>query len=452
MRPVGLSFFCLLLGLFLTSSVNAGSWIVSKKGPLREIQEAVEQSRDGDTILVEAGHYEEETIDINKSLTLLAKGDVILDGQNKIEIITVTKGRVTIDGFTIMNSGNQSIRDIAGIKVLSCRYVTIRNNKIQNCNFGIYLSNTVGCIVQNNTIRGNSENDKTIGNGIHVWKADSVLIENNHSSHQRDGIYFEFVTNSLIRQNTSTNNMRYGLHFMFSHSNEYNANRFINNGAGVAVMYSHHVKMYNNHFDHNWGASAYGILLKDISDSEIIHNTFSHNSAGIYMEGSNRIRTEKNLFDANGWALRVQASCQEIHVINNNFIGNTFDVSTNGETQLNYFNGNYWDKYEGYDLDRNGIGDIPYRPVSLFSVIVEQLPPGLLLLRSFMVYLLDKAEKIIPSLTPVELKDETPFVRPLDHTGIPDQESSISYTLTPNLKTNDHEKEKSHALPSRRLA
>jgi nitrous oxidase accessory protein len=27
---------------------------------------------------------------------------------------------------------------------------------------------------------------------------------------------------------------------------------------------------------------------------------------------------------------------------------------------------NYWDKYEGYDLDKNKIGDIPYHPLSLY--------------------------------------------------------------------------------------
>mgnify|MGYP000597271614 FL=1 len=404
----------LLLLLTLPALTNQAATVrVSKSGPVRNIAEAIKHCQDGDTLVVGPGHYQEETIDINKSITLLAKGEVILDGSRKIEIITVTKGHVTIDGFHIINSGNQSIRDIAGIKVLACRNVTIQNNIIDNCNFGIYLSNTVGCKVQNNTMHGNCLNDKTIGNGIHVWKGDSVTIESNHSTFQRDGIYFEFVTNSLIRNNLSENNMRYGLHFMFSHSNTYESNRFTGNGAGVAVMYSHNVTMHRNSFDHNWGSSAYGILLKDISDSKITENEFTYNSAGIYMEGSNRIQMEKNLFKANGWALRVQASCQDVTIINNNFFGNTFDVSTNGETQLNHFKNNYWDKYEGYDLNRDGIGDVPYRPVSLFSVIVEQLPPGLLLIHSFMVFLLDKAEKIMPSLTPTDLIDENPSVKPL---------------------------------------
>ena len=199
---------------------------------------------------------------------------------------------------------------------------------------------------------------------------------------------------------------------MFSHNNIYTHNIFHSNGAGVAVMYSRKVQMYENHFDYNWGAAAYGILLKDISDSHIWHNYFEHNTAGIYLEGASRIVIEENVFRENGWALRVQASCDANTIRNNDFFGNSFDVSTNGSLVLNTFDGNYWDKYEGYDLNRDGIGDVPFRPVSLYATIVEQMPYGLMLMRSFMVYLMDKAEKIMPSLTPENLLDDSPNMKP----------------------------------------
>lgn len=375
------------------------------------LQTAIHQASPFDTVYVSSGIYKQGNIIINKPLTFLADQKVTLDGENKYENLTITSNQVTVKGFTITNSGTMSTKDLAGIKVLASREVVLENNSVIHCNFGIYLSNTKKCKVAGNRVTGNEIEDHNVGNGIHVWKADSIMIIDNESTGQRDGIYFEFVTNSTIVNNHSHDNMRYGLHFMFSHSNTYTSNEFSRNGAGVAVMYSHHVKMHNNSFNHNWGASAYGILLKDISDSEIQNNRFEFNSAGIYMEGSNRISMKNNSFNNNGWALRMQASCTENKVYLNNFHGNTFDVSTNGETQLNEFKDNYWDKYEGYDLNKDGHGDVPYRPVSLFSMIVEQLPPGLLLLRSFMVYLLDRAEKIIPSLTPVNLIDESPMMK-----------------------------------------
>ena len=139
-------------------------------------------------------------------------------------------------------------------------------------------------------------------------------------------------------------------------------NTFSENGAGVAVMYSNKVLMMKNNFDRNWGASSYGILLKEISDSRIIHNYFFQNTVAILMEGSNRINIGMNQFHSNGWSLRMQASCSESQVHHNNFQGNTFDIATNGSLTLNSFYNNYWDKYEGYDIDRERAGRYSLSP------------------------------------------------------------------------------------------
>ena len=136
------------------------------------------------------------------------------------------------------------------------------------------------------------------------------------------------------------------------------------------------------------------------------------NSTGILMEGSNRLMVRNNSFEKNGWALRIQASCDGNLIERNNFSANSFDVATNGSLVLNRFDDNYWDKYEGYDLDRNSVGDVPYRPVSIYSMITERNPTALMLFRSFMVSLLDRSEKVIPGLTPENLKDDHPRMRP----------------------------------------
>jgi len=161
------------------------------------------------------------------------------------------------------------------------------------------------------------------------------------------------------------------------------------------------------------GDAADGLLLKEISDSYIDGNYFRKNTSGILMEGASRIHLTKNSFKSNGWAMKIQASCMGILVENNNFLNNTFDVGTNGELVLNTFDQNYWDKYEGYDINKDKIGDIPYRPVSMYSMIVEKNPPAMILFRSFIAALLDKTEKLLPSLTPEHLKDEHPLMKPL---------------------------------------
>lgn len=386
--------------------------VVGKNQSITTIRKAVEIAKNKDSILVLPGIYKEGNIVINKSLTLAGQNFPILDGENKYEIFTVSGSDITIKGFQFQNSGSSAMNDYASVKVIDAKNIFVENNKVINAYFGIHFSNSSYVTIRNNTITGSPAMEQTTGNGIHLWKCNHALIENNRISGHRDGIYFEFVTESMIRNNYSTKNIRYGIHFMFSHYNSYFDNTFNDNGAGVAVMYSHNVTMERNTFEQNWGASSYGILLKDISDSRIQHNSFLKNTVGIHMEGSSRIEISQNIFKENGWAIKVQASCDDNNFYQNNFYGNSFEISTNGTMMLNKFYNNYWDKYEGYDRNKDGIGDVPYHPVSMYSMIVEENPNALILLRSFMVSLLDKAEKAIPSLTPENLIDDKPMLKP----------------------------------------
>ena len=398
--------------IILSTSISARTIVVGKDQPITSIRKAIGLAKEKDTILVKAGVYKEGNILINKNIILLGQNYPVLDGENKFEILTVSGVNITIKGFQLQNCGQSAMNDYASIKVIDSKNVLIEDNRVINSFFGIHFSNSSFVTIRHNTVSGSPTSEQNTGNGIHLWKCNNALIENNHVTGHRDGIYFEFVTESTIQNNLSEKNIRYGLHFMFSNDDNYLNNTFNNNGAGVAVMYSHKVKMEGNKFEMNWGPASYGILLKDITDSYIHNNTFYKNSVGIHMEGSSRIDVLKNVFEENGWAIKVQASCDDNNFNNNNFFGNSFDVGTNGTMVLNKFYNNYWDKYEGYDRNRDGTGDVPYHPVSMYSMIVEQNPNSLILLRSFMVSLLDKAEKAIPSLTPENLTDDKPMIRP----------------------------------------
>jgi nitrous oxidase accessory protein len=379
----------------------------------KELFEAVANAKAGDIVLVSKGNYQVNGLVIDKAIEIIGINTPIFDGKLKGEILTVKSNNVKVSGIQFQNVGITSTIDWAAIKVIESKNVTIENNKLINCYFAIYLSASNNCLVRNNHIEGKPSNEQNTGNGIHFWKCDSIIVINNFVKGQRDGLYFEFVTNSRVEHNISTKNIRYGLHFMFSHKNSYSFNTFDSNGAGVAVMYTKFVKMHHNIFKNNWGSSAYGILLKDITDSEIEDNIFEYNTMGTLLEGCNRIKIERNEFKHNGVAMRVQANCEENVVKSNNFINNTFDLATNGNVVSNTLERNYWDKYEGYDLDKNGIGDINYRPVSLFSTLIERMPQAMMLLRSFTATLLDKIEKVMPSFTPENLKDEQPLMKPI---------------------------------------
>ena len=398
--------------IILSTALAARTIVVGKNQPITSIRKAIELAKEKDTILVQPGVYKEGNIIINKNIILLGQNYPVLDGEKKFEILTVSGINIRIKGFQLQNCGQSAMNDYASIKLIDSKNIMIEDNRVINSFFGIHVSNSSFVTIRHNTVSGSPTSEQNTGNGIHLWKCNHALIDNNYVTGHRDGIYFEFVTESIIQNNLSEKNIRYGLHFMFSNSDDYLNNTFNNNGAGVAVMYSHKVKMDGNTFEMNWGPSSYGILLKDISDSYIRNNTFYKNSVGIHMEGSSRINAFKNIFKENGWAIKVQASCDDNNFYQNNFYGNSFDIATNGTMMLNKFYNNYWDKYEGYDRNKDGVGDVPYRPVSMYSMIVEQNPNSLILLRSFMVSLLDKAEKAIPSLTPEKLTDDKPMIKP----------------------------------------
>jgi nitrous oxidase accessory protein len=384
-------------------SVNAGT-----------IGAAVTAARPGSRIVVKAGEYREPTLRITVPLTIEGSGSVVLDGEGKRGLIVVAADDVTIRGLILRNTGASQVEDRAALRVEGGRNCRIERNRVEDALFGIYLSKTSDCTVSENEVIGNEHSQTVSGNGIHVWQSERATITGNHVRGHRDGIYFEFVKASTVRGNTSEKSDRYGLHFMFSDDCHYETNTFRRNNAGVAVMYSRRVHMTGNRFEQNQGGAAYGLLLKDISDSEIKTNRFVSNSVGLHLEGSNRNQIEGNEFTDNGWALRVLGSAQDNVIAGNSFAGNSFDVGTNSRQSYTTFRENYWDRYRGYDLDHDGYGDVAFPPVRLFALVAEQTPATLILLRSVLVDLLDLAERILPVVTPATMVDTRPRMRPLE--------------------------------------
>lgn len=407
-----LSGFCLVMALLFTHSALTGKTIHIREG--QSIQKAVDNAGENDTLLISPGNYQEHDIIITKPLTLIGTDYPVIDGQGQGTLITVAADNVHIQGLKLINTGKSNIDDSAAIQFYDAKHCTVTDNILSETFFGLHFSNSSHLTITHNTLHATAEREYHSGNGIHLWKCKDSHIEGNHIVGHRDGIYLEFVTGTTAKKNVVENNKRYGLHFMFSHDNSYVQNTFRKNGAGVAVMYTKKVRMIENIFEENWGASSYGILLKDISDSEVIGNIFRKNTVGIYMEGSSRNTFRHNTFQENGWALKLMASCDQNTFSANNFTGNTFDISTNGSLVLNTLTENYWDKYEGYDLNKDRFGDIPYRPINLYSVIVEKIPAAVILWRSFLVGLLDRMEKVIPSITPENMIDNSPKMQPYD--------------------------------------
>jgi len=375
------------------------------------IKSAIAASSDSDTILVKKGTYKEFNILVDKPLTIKGEDYPIIDGEDQGEIIRIVSDNVTIDGLFIINVGTSYTSDHAAIRVVRSQHFLIQNVVLEKLFFGIYIERSSYGKIYHNKVIGDAQDEYNSGNGIQLWYSKHVVVERNIVQKVRDGIYLEFSDDIIINDNISTDNLRYGLHFMFSNDDLYTNNTFENNGAGVAVMFSKRIKMINNTFRKNWGAAAFGLLLKEINDAEIKGNLFEENTVGINIEGSNRVLYSDNNFVRNGYAIKVLGACYTNTFEKNNFLYNSFDIAYNSKINDNIFQQNYWSGYTGYDLDKDGIGDIPHRPVKLFTYVVNQTPETIILMRSLFIDIIDFSEKVSPVFTPDNLMDISPQMK-----------------------------------------
>ena len=403
---------CFTLLVFISVFSVYGKQIeVCDSCEVKTIKEAVALSQDGDEIIIKGGVYKEHDIVVEKSIHIRGVNGAIVDGENKETIFRFATDGFSISGLEIINVGRSYTKDFAAILVSRSDGFVIENNIFKHVFFGILIEKSKNGRVQGNVLTSEAKSQANSGNGIHLWHCSKMTVANNELSGLRDGIYFEFVKKSEVFGNKSEGNLRYGLHFMFSNENAYYNNIFKNNGAGVAIMFSKFVKMHDNRFEHNWGTASYGLLLKEIYDAEIINNVFDQNTIGISVDGSTRINYKNNTFSRNGWAVTIIGACYENIFSRNNFLNNALDLSYNSKINTNKFDNNYWSEYTGYDLDKNGVGDIPYRPVKLFSYIVHNTPETIILLRSMFVDIINFSEKVSPVFTPDNLIDSMPLMQ-----------------------------------------
>jgi nitrous oxidase accessory protein len=395
--------------------------IVGKESSYSSISEALESSSEGDTILVKGGIYKEKIV-INKGVHLIGEENPIIEGDYTGDVVRIEADKAGIRGFIIRKSGGDLLKDESGIKVVNSERVTIEENQLDDNIIGFYLYSSPSNTIRNNTSYGRADytTEETNGNGIHLWKSPNNTIEGNQIRKHRDGIYVEFSPGNLIRNNHCERNVRYGLHYMYSDNNEFEGNIFERNGTGSALMYSKNIILKKNTFKDNRGPNGFGMLLKSLSDSIAQENLIANNTVGIFMDEANRNLFTRNVFSQNGWAIDLFSSSSENVLYANNFLDNTYQVMTDTERTTNIFfkdsKGNYWDDYEGYngyDLDGDRVGDIPYKPVRIFSYLMKRYPDLTVFVESPGLKALEFAERVLPVLNPVELNDPYPLMNPV---------------------------------------
>lgn len=375
---------------------------------------ALAAARPGDTIRVRPGTYAERLV-VDRRVTLLGDAGAELDGEHRGTVITITADSVTIAGLVIRSSGRSLNADEAAIKLVRVRGVRVLGNTIEDPLHGIYLLEAHDATIRGNRITGAAELiEPRRGNGIHLYGSTGNRIEQNVVRGTRDGLYFSFASGNTVLGNT-VSGVRYGLHYMYSDDNLFERNIFTRNAAGAAIMFSKRITFRENVFAQHVGYRAYGILLQTAEQVVAERNRIEGNLTGLFLDGAIGDVFRRNLIIGNGVGIDLLASAEANtfteNVITDNRVPVRKVLGSSENAWAEAGRGNYWGDPAVFDLDRDGIGDRPYRVGDAFATLAATRPALDLFTGTLAARALAWAEDAFPVFDVPRVEDPRPLVR-----------------------------------------
>jgi len=415
------------LSIVMAGLLQAGTLVVGSGEPFADIRQAVAAATTGDTIQVRSGTYTGNVV-LDKTIDLEGVDWPVLRGSGSGSAVTVLAPGCSLRGFRIRHSGAMLVDEDSGV-LLKSDGNRVENNDLRDVLFGIYLFHSSHNSITGNTIYGRKElGSGERGGGIHIWYSADNNIQRNVIADMRDGMYLQNADRTTVRGN-HVYDLRYGLHYMYSNDNVFEDNVFDHNVAGAAIMYSHNIQFRRNAFLHNRGFSSFGILFQDSQNCVAEQNFIVDNVVGIFMEALRDSRFERNLIASNDTSIEAFASAERNQFTRNNFIANLSPIMVIGRNSNMQWDarqqGNYWSEYSGYDLNGDGVGDVPFRIQNLFEHLQGNRPRLGIYLFSPAAQALAAAEQSFPLIQGSREFDHYPLMKPVD-LGVKIPEARVS--------------------------
>ncbi|MBF0343357.1 MAG: nitrous oxide reductase family maturation protein NosD [Nitrospirae bacterium] len=383
--------------------------IVDDKTPggYTTISAAIKDSKDGDTIEVRGGRYEEH-IKIDKELNLKGINNPAIFAK-KGHLVVITSPGVTLEGFTLTYDGAGHDPDDTAIAI--AKYaddVVIKNNKLVNTMFGIRNLEGINIRIINNTISGIEKFDENNrGNCMSFTGTFKAYIKGNTFSNCRDAMYLEVCHNATVEDNHITKS-RYAIHTMWVDNGNFNDNVVLGNLVGMAIMYTKNSRINRNL---SVGNKTHGLLINQTVHSEIIGNTVISNTKGMFLYNSIENTIESNLIMNNNMGLHNWGGSEDNRISKNSFIRNEVQVKYVSSRNQEWDN-NYWSDYLGWDLSGTGKGDVPYESNTVVDHIFWRYPMAKLLFASPSLHVLKMLEKQFPIINVPKVIDSKPSMLP----------------------------------------
>jgi len=323
----------------------------------------------GDTLKLKPGFYTGPATIKVPNVVIDGGGKATISGMANESVIYVKADGVTIKNLHITNSGDSPDRLDAGVKIIEANHTKIQNCLIEECLFGVDIFKSDGVIVEHTDITSISRKPLALkGDAIRLWYSTNNRIMFNYWHGVRDMVVW-YSSGNHFEGNKGVGN-RYSIHFMYAHNNRIHNNEFYNNSVGVFLMYSEQTILSENLIQGSVGSTGMCLGLKETSSNQILNNRFLYSAYGIHFDVSPFVTEKINTVVGNEIAFcnvgMLFHSDLEGNLVKGNYLhDNLTQVYTRGKTANgNKFEGNYWSDYQGYDKDKDNIGDVPY---SLYS-------------------------------------------------------------------------------------
>ncbi|OGW82749.1 MAG: hypothetical protein A3C47_05135 [Omnitrophica bacterium RIFCSPHIGHO2_02_FULL_51_18] len=401
-------FFLAMIPVIFLQEAFAETITVTASHPLN-IASALETAKDGDVIVVKPGVYHGPLV-VNKSVKLIGEGMPVIDGENRGTVVRLEAPEVLFKGFKVINSGDILGNDDAGLvaKAPRCR---IEECVFENVLFGVYLKRSPESTLKKNVFKGKTLDVARRGDLLRIWFSDGAVLEDNKTTGGRDAVLW-FSRNLRVTGNEFTGG-RYGLHFMYCRDAMVEKNRLIRNSVGAYLMYSSGLKLRENFISENRGPSGFGIGFKDMDGALVERNVIVNNRVGLFVDSSTQGSCRENLVAYNDIGLQIFPTARSNRFEQNNVVDNTEQVILDGQSAytVNDWTGNFWSDYRGFDADRDGVGDVPHRPVKFFERLTDRSHALKIFFGSPSVHAIDFAAATFPVFQPSpKFSDERPLM------------------------------------------
>ena len=380
---------------------------------LKPFQDLVDAAPAGSVLKPLPGSYAGPVV-LSKPLTIDGEGKVTIDAGDKGTVFILQASNATLRGLHLTGSGDAHDTDDSCLDVRGNRNV-IENLAIDNCLFGIDLKQSNDSVVRGNSVRSKPFDIGVRGDGLRLWYSNGNLIEGNEVIDSRDMVAW-YSNKNIFRDNVGRRS-RYSIHFMFANDNVVERNRFYDNAVGIYFMYTDGGVARNNVISHANGAAGMAIGFKESSNVVVEGNEIIYCAVGIGsdlspFEPDATIEIRGNRFAYNGMAMSFNSETGGNRVTDNVFEGNLTQVGYGAHSEAasrNFWQGNYWDDYQGFDRDGDGIGDRPHEPMAYADQIWMEMPVARFFRNSPVMELLDFLERLAPFSTPdLILRDDKP--------------------------------------------